>query len=206
MKKIGEGYYYNVFEKSTDTVVKTLKSKPRIFLFIFFAKKFNIVITRQEYNKVLSSIPQLKTTYEKILSAIPDKSIIGNPVFTNETDYTQDKVKELRNINSLNENDFSNVIKAYTHLLKTLWSYGVSDSIFNFSLNCGYSKNNELILIDFNEMTFEKDEISSQIKNKIWLQRSSYLHLTKEKQELFNTIFDKEISQEILEKNWVEKQ
>lgn len=102
-------------------------------------------------------------------------------MFTNKIDHTQDKVTELRNINDLHEQDFIKVINDYVNLLKKLWSFGISDSIFNFSVNCGYNKNNELILIDFNEMTFNKKEVGTQITNKVWLQRSSYVRLTKEK-------------------------
>ncbi len=202
MKKIGEGYYYNVFNVNTDTVLKIIKNKFRIFIFIFIANKCNISNTKQEYNKVIVSIPQLKIVYEKILKAISNTSIIGNPLFINDTDYKQDKVRELRNINTLNEEDFISVINEYTNLLKELWSFGVSDSVFNFSVNCGYNKNNELILIDFNEMTFYKNEVRTQIINKAWLQRFSYMTLTKEKQELFNEIFSREITEESLEKYW----
>ena len=181
MKKIGEGYYYNVFELNTDTVLKIVKSKLRIFLFIFFANKCNVSNTKQEYNKVLTSIPQLKTVYGKILKTISDKSIIGNPLFINETDYRQDKVRELRNINDLNDQDFTKVINDYINLLKKLWYFEVSDSVFNFSINCGYNKNEELVLIDFNEMSFDKKEIIDQIAEKVWMKRSSYVRLTQEK-------------------------
>jgi hypothetical protein len=202
MKKIGEGYYYNVFEVNTDTVLKTVKTKLRIFLFIFFANKFNISNTKQEYNKVLTLTPRLKTVYRKILKTISDKSLIGNPLFINEIDYKQDRVRELRNVNDLNERDFVKVIGDYINLLKKLWSFGVSDSVFNFSINCGYNKKNELVLIDFNEITFDKSEVGDQIINKVWLQRSSYMRLTKEKQQLFNKIFNREITLENLEKYW----
>lgn len=202
MKKIGEGYYYNVFEVNTDIVIKTIKSKLRIFIFIFFANKFNIPNTTKEYKTVISSIPKLKGIYSKVLSLILDKSIIGNPEFVNDTGYKQNRVMVLRDINNLNKQEFIKVINDYTILLKRLWSFGVSDSVFNFSINCGYDKNDELVLIDFNEITFEKDKVHNQIVNKVWLQRVSYLRLTEEKQKLFNDIFNKEITLESLEKYW----
>jgi len=202
MKKIGEGYYYDVFEISSDTVIKFTKSKLRIFAFIFLANRFNIQNTIKEYKNVISSIQELKNTYSKILTSVSDKSIIGNPLFINDNDYKQDKVKELRNINDLDEQQFIEVINDYTNLLKKLWSFRISDSVFNFSINCGYNKNNELILLDFNEMTFSKSEAEHQIINKVWLKRSSYLCLTKEKQKTFENIMNKEITLEMLEKCW----
>lgn len=202
MKKIGEGYYYNVFEVSTDIVLKIIKSRFRIFIFILFANKFNISNTTKEYKVVLSSIPKLKNIYSRVFSLISDKSIIGNPEFVNNTDYKQNRVKELKSINDLNKEEFIKVISDYTNLLKRLWSFGISDSVFNFSINCGYNKHNELVLIDFNEMTFEKDRVNEQIVNKVWLRRASYLRLTKEKQEIFNEVLNKEITKESLEKIW----
>lgn len=202
MKKIGEGYYYNVFEINTDRVVKVIKNKFRIYIFIFFANKLNISNTEKEYKTVLSSIPNLKNTYTKILTSLSDKSILGNPAFLNNTDYKQDKAKELRNINDLKELDFKKVINDYTNLLKKLWSFGISDSVFNFSINCGYNKIGELILLDFNEMTFDKSEVNNQITNKVWLQRVSYLRLTTDKQKVFEKIMNKEITVEVLEKCW----
>ncbi len=197
MKKIGEGYYYNVFEVTPDTVIKSIKSRFRVFIFILFANKFNISNTAKEYKVVISSIPKLKSIYSKVLSLISDKSLIGNPEFVNNVNYKQDRVKELKSINDLNKKEFIKVISDYTNLLRRLWSFKVSDSVFNFSINCGYNKHYELVLIDFNEMTFDKEKVNEQIVNKVWLQRTSYLRLTKEKQDLFNEIFNREITQKV---------
>jgi hypothetical protein len=202
MKKIGEGYYYNVFEVNTNVVIKTIKNKFNIFIFVFFANKFNVSNTIKEYRTVLASIPKLKNVYIRVLTQISDKSVIGNPVFINDTNYKQDMVKELRNINYLDNQFLVKVVTDYSNLLKKLWSYGISDSVFNFSINCGYDKNNKLILIDFNEMTFSKNEVSQQIKDKVWLQRASYLRLTKEKQHIFSEIMNKEITDIELGKHW----
>lgn len=139
----------------------------------------------------------MKSIYSKVLSLISDKSLIGNPEFVNNVNYKQDRVKELKSINDLNKKEFIKVISDYTNLLRRLWSFKVSDSVFNFSINCGYNKHYELVLIDFNEMTFDKEKVNEQIVNKVWLQRTSYLRLTKEKQDLFNEIFNREITQKV---------
>lgn len=201
MKKIGEGYYYNVFEID-NKVLKKVKNKLRIFLFILFANKFNILNTVKEYQRVIVTIPLLKNQYSKILNLLSEKNIVGNPDFINETDYTQDLVSNLRNINTLNSESFVKVINDYVDLLKKLWSFKISDSVFNFSVNCGYDSKDQLVLVDFNEMTFDKKEIADQIENKVWLQRFSYLSLTRQKQTIFKEIMDREINAENLDKYW----
>ena len=203
MRKIGEGYYYNVFSVDNSKVIKRIKNKPRIFLFIIFANKFNISNTIIEYRNVLRAIHNLKDEYLKILTLINNKELIGNPDFINNTDYKQDKVSELRNINTLKNQDFIKIVNDYTTLLKTLWSFKISDAVFNFSLNCGYNSRDQLILIDFNEMTFDKNKVTNQIKKKEWLQRSSYLRLNTEKKIIFEEIMDKEINTKNLEKLWL---
>jgi hypothetical protein len=202
MKKIGEGYYYDVFERDSRTVVKRIKNKITIFLFILCANGLNVRNALREYGRVIRSIPNLKNEYAKILDLIADRTIIGNPRFINDTDYIQDKTVGLKNINELGEEDFDTVICDYVDLLKHLWTYEISDSTFNFSINCGYNKDHELILFDFNEMTYNRDAVRDQIKNKRWLKKASYLGLTKEKQKRSNEIFNREVTGENLERYW----
>lgn len=202
MKKIGEGYYYKVFEIDTDTVIKKIKGKTRIFLYILFVSKFNILYANKEYKKTLISILKLKDDYTKTLTLIHDKSIIGNPIFINDTDYKQDRVKKLRGINKLNEQNFIKLINDYIDLLKKLWSYGISNTSFNFSINCGYNKNGQFILIDFNETTFSKNDLFQIIQESTWLKNYSYSRLSREKQIIFKEIMNKEITKENVENYW----
>ena len=159
MKKIGEGYYYNVYKIDNNQVLKKVKNKMQIFAYIFFCNRGNYKNTLKEYNIVIKSIPRLRNEYSKVFSLVPDADMFGNPEFINEIEYKQDLIKDIKNINSLKESEFVKVVLDYIILLKQLWSLGLSDSVFNFSINCGYNKNNRLILIDFNEVSFIKNEI-----------------------------------------------
>lgn len=206
MKKIGEGYYYNVYKISDNQVLKLIKNKLQVFIFIFFANKGNYKNSIKEYRNVARCIPKLKEEYSKIFNLVIDKEILGNPEFVDEIEYRQDLVKDVRGVNTLSKQDFIKIINDYIYLLKKLWSFGVSDSVFNFSINCGYNKNNRFILIDFNELTFSKNEIYEQINNKVWLNRASYLRLTKEKQIIFKELMNKEITIENLNENWLSRE
>lgn len=205
MKKIGEGYYYNVYKINDRRVVKVIKNKIQIFLFIFFANKCNYKNTIVEYKNVIKSIPRLREEYLKILALVEDREVIGNPEFLNEVEYWQDLVKGLRNINTLTEQDFVGVVNDYIHLLKKLWSVGLSDTVFNLSINCGYNEHKRLVLIDFNEMTLSRAEVEKQIHNQVWLKRASYTRLTSEKQDLFRELMRKEVTIESLNTSWLRR-
>lgn len=202
MKKIGEGYYYNVYEIDEGRVLKEIKSKFRIFIFILFANRFSILNSFREYKKATISILRLDKEYIFILSKIQNRRIIGNPKFNNTINYTQDKVRIISDWDLLNESEFSEAVTNYSSLLKKLWSYGISDSVFNFSINCGYDNKGEFILIDFNEMDYDFEFIKVKVDDKIWRKRSSYLFLTKEKKIIFDNIFDKLINSEDLKISW----
>lgn len=206
MKKIGEGYYYNVYKLNSNQVLKVIKNKLQIFLFIFFANKGNYKNSLLEYKNVIKGIPKLQEEYSKVINLVTYRETLGNPIFINEIEYKQDLIKDLRNINSLQKQEFIKVVYDYVSLLKQLWSFGISDSVFNFSINCGYNKNNKLILIDFNEIAFNKDEVTEQVKNQVWLKRASYLKLTKEKQIIFEELMKKEVTIESLNKNWLSRE
>lgn len=192
MRKIGEGYYYNVYEIDDNKVLKKLKNKVRIFLFIFISNLFNLKNTIKEYKNLSINLTKLREEYKNILLKIKDKNLIANPEFINDLEYRQDKVNTLnKTIKNSSEKEFENITNDYVELLFKLWGFGVSDSIFNFSLNCGYDKFNNLTLFDFNELSFNKEEVVKHIETEIWLQRASYMFLTKKQKDIFKRIMRK---------------
>lgn len=205
MKKIGEGYYYNVYEINKDKVIKKTKSKIRMYIFILITNYFyfkNYKNFKEEYNSALENLKFLPEKYKNILNLVKDKSILGNPEFIDDLDYYQDKYISLRDINKYEAEKFERIVLNFTKLLHKLWSYRLSDSVFNFSLNCGVDKNDNVILFDFNEMDFDKDIVTKRVKDKVWLKRSSYFRLSKDKKEIFKKIMDQEINLENLDKYW----
>ncbi len=203
MRKIGEGYYYNVYEIDNNKVLKKLKSKARIFLFIFISKIFNLKKTIKEYKNLSFNLKRLTEEYKNILLKIKDQNLIANPEFINDLEYKQDKVNTINKIiKNSSEKEFEKIVYDYIELLFKLWSFGVSDSIFNFSLNCGYDKFNKLTLFDFNELSFSKENVLEHIKTEIWLKRVSYIFLRKKYKEIFKRIMKENITEENLNKFW----
>lgn len=202
MKKIGEGYYYNVYEINKDKVLKKKKRKIRMFLFILISNFFNLKNTKKEYFGAVANIKTFPNKYQKILDLVKDKSIIANPEIVNETDCLQDKIKILNNLFKYRDQDFEKIVLDFTNLIQILWSYHLSDSVLKLRNNYGYDKNHKLVLVDFNEITFEKEQVVEDTKNKIWLEKTSYKVLPKSKKEIFVRIMDQEINLENLNKYW----
>ncbi len=199
MNKIGEGYYYHVYDLGNGRVLKKIKSKLRIFLFILFANRFRAHFIF-EYKNVLASIKILKPLYVKILSRIKDASLLGNPMALEELSYEQDRVTPISQV--IDEQNFRNIIDKYVNFIKLFWSFGLHENIYNFTINNGVDKNGNVVLLDFNEITFDIDRIEEQIKNKIWLQSYSYLHLPRNWQKYFSEKMDEEITKENLNNIW----
>lgn len=177
MKKIGEGYYYNVYDLANNRVLKRQKSRFRIFLFILFSRKFKPDFFR-EYKNVLSVIPTLQSLYRRIVESGFNLDLLGRPTFGKGIEYEQDKVITIRKfIKSYSDRETENLIESFIELMHELWKYGMSDEVYNFTINNAVDDNGRVILIDFNEVTFDKAKVESDIKNEIWLRRWSYTHL-----------------------------
>lgn len=206
MKKIGEGYYYNVYDIGNDRVYKKIKSKIRIFFFILISRVFHPDFFR-EYKNVTNSSENVKIKYKEIKDECNDLSLLGNPKFKeNILEYTQDKVLIIKKfLEKSKTEEQKEIVEKYILLIKKLWAYGISDRVFNFTVNNGLNKNEDLILLDFNEITFSQKDIEEDIKKEIWIHRWSFSHLNPEIKNYYKKRMKEEITIENLNKIWKTK-
>ena len=203
MQKIGEGYYYNVYEIQTNRVIKKRKNIFRSFYYIVVKSNKFKINGFKEFISLHTNKNKIKDIYNKIIQNIKDISEIGNPYFINEFEYTQDKVTILKDI--LIKSDIETqkeIIEKYINSIKKSWKQGYSDIVFNFTINNGLDKNNTVILIDFNEIVFEKSEIAKRIQKQKWLIRYSYTQLSGELKEYYKKRMSEEITIDQLENLW----
>lgn len=206
MKKIAGGYYYNVYDLGNGRVLKTQKNKLQIFIFILLCNKLNIKNAVKEFRGVAGSLFKIRSLYQSIFDTGIKRGVLGNPMLLGGINYEQDKVLMIKNkIKNISDGDFRMIVSDYINLIKKLWSFGLNESIYNFTLNNGYDRNNEIVLVDFNEMTFNIDDVEKDIKSKIWLKKSSYLRLDDGKKKIFRDLMDKEIIEESLKNYWGKK-
>ncbi len=144
------------------------------------------------------------------IRAIPefDMSLIGNPTFGELFQYEQDYVTPLLGYfgtHSLTENKVA--IDSWVENIHALWGYGVSDVVFNFTLNNGVNTKGEVVLIDFGELTFNKTAVALRIAQKKWLTQWSYAHQVQD--ENLKTYIAQKLENELtianLEKYWLSR-
>lgn len=194
-----KGFFYNVYDMGNGRVLKI--EKPRIIQYIkhyFWA------------GRLPKEVRTLAEISYKIIRSNIDPTLIANPKKENGNSYSQDKVEILENYISLHTiEENKKIIDIYTdHILET-WQNGFSDLIFNFTINCGLDKKGKIVLVDFNEVTFDKEEVNKLINKKRWLDswsRTHWLSFTdKELWAYYSVAMESKITIENLERFWKKK-
>ncbi len=203
MKKIGEGWYYDVFDLEDNRVQKKRKT------FKSIASKFSkgyIISTFLSwfsgYNYAVRCAWTTGRMKERIKNSDELKKLLGNPVFIGDVDYEQDKVDIVISVlsNSIEENKI--IIDKYILNIIDCWKNGFADQIFNFTINNGINEWGEIILIDFNEVTFSKQNVLRDVISKRWKKSWSLTHLDQESKRYYFEQMDLSITKESLDKYW----
>lgn len=175
MKKLGQGYFYNVYDKGNGRVIKRVKSRMDRFFTITRLCLGVPHLIWEEFSRSEKERAGFESLYKEFQENIKDTSVLGNVSFINETDYEQDKVTVLGDaLEAANLETQKELIDSLMECIFTCWSLGFSERIFNFSINNGVSADGKVILIDFNEISFEKSEALKRIHNNRWERAASY--------------------------------
>ncbi len=208
MKKIGEGFYYKVYDLGNGRVLKKETSYlSRMAKLIAWGAITGIETKDMLSRKKLSKKFEASLTKSKeTLGRIPNE-LLGNPVFKGGYEYEQDRATILEKlIGKISNEEFLELMKKYINFQKTLWSYGLSDTVFNFTINAGVSaKTGGLICIDFNEFSDSKEKVTKCIEKKKWITQKSLRDFPKKHKDLKEKIidlFDQEFTMEELNKVW----
>ncbi|MEO5645858.1 MAG: hypothetical protein ABIO57_00555 [Candidatus Paceibacterota bacterium] len=199
MKKIGEGYFYIVYDLGNGRVIKKRKSDWHFFIHIMQSSGFSL----SEYAKAIKNAYAMPLAYKKLFSILDNHSIIGNPTFLNDIEYEQDKVELLvHTLNKKTEKEQEKIIEDYIAQIIYLWTVGCHESIFNLTVNNGLNEKGEIVMLDFNEITFDKKAVYSDIDNKVWLKRWSFSQLSPVMKKFYAQRMEEEITIEKLEEVW----
>lgn len=205
MRKIGQGLSYTVYEISNNRVMK----KPT-FNFYKFSKllywsvrhRINFSLVKKLRPIISSgkmSINILRDNIENI-----DLDIIGNPIFCDSLEYSQDKViilKDYFKLHTFEEN--KKIIDLYVENIFQTWTCGFSDVDFNFAMNSGVNDSNCVVLADINGLSFSKKEIFDIVVSRVWLKKHSYLVLKDlDLKKYFKVQMEKKVTVDNLNKYW----
>jgi hypothetical protein len=205
---IGKGWQYTVYDIGNNRVLKKRYSRIAQTRFIYTDQK-----RKQKPVSVWNAFCNTfkvdrravnASKYVQILLIENSLPFLGNPVFISNVNYEQDKVIPLReflNISTVAES--KTMFDQYAKLIQLLWHYGFSELTYNFLGNSGVNKENNLILSDFGELVFKKEEILQHIKDKKWLQATAYKMFPEgELKEYYEGIMEKELTEGFLDKHF----
>ncbi|GEM_PF-1076053 len=211
MINIGSGVQYDVYDIGNNRVRKIESSFfQKIYRFHKIAPKYKIyrhplhnIKTSIEAAKITrQSINGLKDSYKKI-----DLVLLGNPILINDSNYEQDFVSVFEDV--LYASDFEQqkvLIDEYLNNLLSCWDYGFSDTNFNFTVNCGVTRDGKVILIDLGELSWDKNFVRGLVEERHWEMRSSYNRLRDEKlKDYVRNLFRKEATVSTFKNRWGSK-
>ncbi len=113
-----------------------------------------------------------------LINEYPELSpTFANPQFKSNGCYIQDKVtvfgEALRN-RSTKEN--KGLIDKYVELSLLHVSYGMMDKVCLLTENCGIDKNGKVVLIDFGEVTFDRQEAIRLARTRRWTRSQAFFY------------------------------
>lgn len=199
MDKIGECLQYTVYDEG-ERVRKEPKSREEM---VKMAMNWYDTRSKAEENVELA-LERISKALDKIRENNVPEFIFGNVEIEGGTVY-QDKLipvhDKLESLDTLEEK--KKVIDDYIGLLQTLWSYGIGDTIYNFTLNNGYDDMGRLVQLDFGEIVFSKQIVKNEIRDEKWLEMRSYSHdISNDLKPYFKKRMSEEITVEKLEDKW----
>lgn len=156
-----------------DHVVKIPKTIQEIELQIRKAgwtKDFNDATIK---NMAIESLKKHVQSVEAIFNSGIPLEFFANPKLLSANTIHQDRVVIIENILNTEidlKNLFSKCIQSYTKL----WEYGLYDTSWNFTINCGINKDDAVVFIDIGECATNFKTLSIMIKEKRWQKSYSF--------------------------------
>ncbi len=205
MKKIGEGWDYNVYDLNQNRVQKFQKTKFQLYWLLF--KTFNIIplIRALSGGNFWSNISSSINFVKNFLKDKPEISwFFGNPQFGDDNSYSQNKVIPLRKyLSRVSFQEQKEIIEKYFSSIEFMWKYRFSDTSFKFSKNYGVDEQGRVILIDLSNLTQDKMEVEKLLQNKLPLKVWVYRKMTNLKlKQYYKRIAEKELTTEKLQAIW----
>jgi hypothetical protein len=205
VEKIGEGWQFKVYDQGS-RVEKVPKSRLEITVSIVsdcpemilkpFKLRSEVKRISQERSKAVNALENDRIPREMVSGAEIDEGLL-----------IQDKVEVIEDrFSDARLSERKKVIDSYIDFVIECWKHGFSETTYNFTINHGLEEDEELVLLDIGELTFSKEKIVEDIKDKKWLNQAVYTDfLSEDLKPYFKKRMREEITVEKLEDKWKEK-
>jgi hypothetical protein len=202
MKKIAQGLQFNIYLRDDNKIIKIPTSNIQILFKLLSWNPFFLFKPILFKKTIRKTISDRKESIENIQKIKLNKKILANPIFKIK-EIEQDKVKVLGKYLKKDFNEAKKYIDKYIDLTFESWSYGFSDKIFNLTINSGIDKFNNVVLIDFGELTFKKKDVATAIKNIRWEKSWSFKRdLNKEIKKYYKNRMKEKLTLSNLDRFW----
>ena len=178
MQLIGQGAQYNVFDTADGRVLKRPLTQVETFEVVkSWYDEGGVPHEKLTLDYTASAITACTTIRPRVEYSPQLSALLGHPQFARGAEYTQDKVRLVGELLATSsEADSRAIIDSYIQCIIDLWSFGLADRVYNPTINNGVNDEGHVILIDFGEVTFEKQTVAKRITKRRWLKAWSYNH------------------------------
>lgn len=102
-----------------------------------------------------------------------------------------------------NEKEAKRLIRCLIDFIISLWNYKIHENTYKFYSCYGIDKNGNVVLIDFLEITDDKEKVIKQIGNRKWNKSRRYFGKVNDKiSNYFIELANKKLTLKILKENW----
>jgi len=200
MEKIGSGLQFNVYDFGEDKVLKTFRTRLQMVLTNLIWEPHLIFAPWILNKKINNATEDRKNSIKFLKSHKFKKELLANLSFE-EGKIIQDKVIPISEF--LKKEEMKKILEDCLLFTLKCWKQGFSEKVYNFHGNHGIDKKGNVVLIDFGELNFSKEEVEKDIISKRWKKASFYFRiLNKDLKKYYADKADEILTIENLNKNW----
>lgn len=205
MQLIGHGAQYNVYDTEDGRVLKRpLTQEETIKIITSWYEEGEVPPEKLEVYHTAAAQKACTVMRPHVAKSSELAHLLGNPVFSDGAEYTQDKVDTVGTaLQSAPVTEGERIIDSYIQCIIDLWGFGLADRVYNPTINNGLKADKRVILIDFGEVTFEKSDVEKRIAKRRWLKAWSYNHdLPKNLRDYYAEQMKARLTQAQLDETW----
>lgn len=208
MKLRDGGWQVNV-EYFDNHVIKTPKTEGEISKKIFKHLK-----SKNKLHKLKDTVIKMQNDWENSIEFVKNSNIplehLAFPEFLEDEKIKQVKVQMIEDkltllIKENNLKEINNLARKIYEFIFVLWSYGFNEKTYKLGTEFGIL-DDEIVLIDFGELSVDKEKVEKQIKEKKW-SGLKYLkkYTSEEVEKIFTELAEEMLTIEKLNEVWESK-
>lgn len=185
LRRLGAGWQHNAYDLGDGRVLKVPVSRAGRMEIAFAVHREDPGFSRDRAAAWADAVEKGTTRSYRLLENVlahVDASLLGNPTLLGHGIYEQDKLLMIGDYfshHTFAEN--AAVIDRYIDMIIALWQWGISEVVFNFTVNSGLRPDGTVVLCDLGELTLAQGLVRSLVGDQIWLHRWSYQTLPDER-------------------------